>query len=252
MRFGYRVSVAIVGLALLACDRGSTAKEDRAMGKSADPPAPAAEKPAGAVETPAGAAEQPASAAKEPGGAAPSPASAPEKQGAAGVREMAVPSSSGGHDVKVRARLPASWSQRPRSIVLENEAREAIAGVQFDILCEAPCTDEDIARFAAVVDSSIESWVRPNVTTGDAKMDAVRLDLTLVEKGELPDGRFLVARVARPPGLEGPYRDELVAVCVRGRRGEAAIAAQGWAPLARESELGPIVVEACKTFEIRR
>lgn len=54
----------------------------------------------------------------------------------------------------------------------------------------------------------------------------------------------------RDTGLEGPYREQLYAVCVRGRRGGQAIAAQGWAPLAHEADLGPIIVEACKTFEI--
>lgn len=226
MRHGMRIEIAVLSLALCACDRGS-AKEDKAMPTSGDPAAPAdkAAKPAG---------EAKADEAK--------PAESGE---AAGPREMTLPG--GG---KVRVKLPASWSQRAQSIVLENESREAVAGVQFDVVCEKDCSDEDIARFGSIVDSTFDTRVRPNINTGDPKMDAVRLDLALVEEGELPDGRFRVARITRPAGLEGPYREELYAVCVRGQPGGQAMAAQGWVPLASEAELGPLMVEACKTFEI--
>jgi hypothetical protein len=232
MLHGMRIEIAVVALALCACDRGS-AKEERAMPRSEDPAGKPTDPSAG--ET------------RPPGEAAPAAGQAE----AAGPREMKVPSS-GGEDGAVRVRLPASWSQRAQSIVLENESREAVAGVQFDVVCEKECSDEDISRFGSIVDSTFDTRVRPNVGTGDPKLDAVRLDLALVEEGELPDGRFRVARITRPAGLEGPYREELYAVCVRGKRGGKAMAAQGWVPLAREAELGPLVVEACKTFEIVR
>jgi hypothetical protein len=99
-------------------------------------------------------------------------------------------------------------------------------------------------------DSTVEGKARPNINTGDPALDKVRLDLAAVDEGKLGDGVFRVVRVTRPEGLEGPYREELVAVCVRGARGGPAVAAQGWAPIGREAELGPIIVAACKTFEI--
>jgi hypothetical protein len=201
---------------LHACDRGPITKEEHAMPRKGEV-APAAAKP-------------------------------PEADAVA-AREIPV-LSTGGETGNVRVRLPASWSRRAQSIVLEDEFHEAVAGVQFDVVCEKQCTDEDIARFGTILDSTFATRVRPNVNTGDPALDAVRMDLALVQEGELADGRFRVARVTRPAGLEGPYREQLYAVCVRGRPGGQAMAAQGWAPLAREADLGPIIVETCKTFEI--
>jgi hypothetical protein len=40
-------------------------------------------------------------------------------------------------------------------------------------------------------------------------------------------------------------------VCARAKLGAKAVIAQAWAPLAREGELGPVIIHACKTFEIR-
>lgn len=156
-----------------------------------------------------------------------------------------------GEGARVRVHLPASWTARESALVLE-ESRESIAGVQFDMICEKACGADDIARFPAIVDSTFETAVRPNINSGDPKLDAVRLDMIVVEEGELPDGRFAIARITRPKGLEGPYREKLVVVSVRGRHGEPAVGAQGWAPIEREADLGPILVEACRTFEILR
>ncbi|HKE18153.1 MAG TPA: hypothetical protein VKB80_24920 [Kofleriaceae bacterium] len=226
---------ALLGLALVACDRGPAAREERAVPKSADrgpaaTGAPVAEKPAESEE-----AGRKAAGTAEPAAGKAEPAAA---------RELALPS--GG---RVRVALPASWVPRASSIVLENETREAVAGVQFDVVADK-ATEEDISRFAVVADSTIDGKARPNINTGDPAMDAVRLDVAEVERGKLADGVFRVARVTRPAGLEGPYREELVACCVRGARGQPAVAAQAWAPIAREAELGPVVVAACKGFEI--
>jgi len=151
---------------------------------------------------------------------------------------------------RVRVRLPASWIASEVSIVLRDQYQEAIAGVQFTVICNAGCGDDDIARMPQVVDQTFETRVRPNVNTGDPAMDAVRLKLEVVDQGDVPGGKFRVARVTRPAGLQGPYRDELYAVCVRAKRGAKVVEAQAWAPLAREQELGPVIVTACKTFEI--
>jgi hypothetical protein len=151
---------------------------------------------------------------------------------------------------RVRVKLPASWSASEISVVLRDQYQEAIAGVQFTVICNAGCSDDDIARMPQVVDQTFDTRVRPNVNTGDPAMDAVRLKLEIVDQGEVPGGKFRVARVTRPAGLQGPYRDELYAVCVRAKRGAKIVEAQAWAPLAREQELGPVVVTACKTFEI--
>lgn len=76
------------------------------------------------------------------------------------------------------------------------------------------------------------------------------MNLEVVDQGDVPDGKFRVGRITKPADLQGPYRNQLYAVCARARPGSKIVAAQAWAPLAREAELGPIIVAACKTFEI--
>lgn len=151
---------------------------------------------------------------------------------------------------KLRVKVPASWSATEVSVVLRDEYQEAVAGVQFTVICNASCGDEDIARLPQVIDQTFETRARPNVNTGDPAMDAVRLKVEVIEQGDVPDGKFRVARITKPAGVQGPYREQLYAVCVRGKQGVKVVAAQAWAPLDREQELGPIIVNACKTFEI--
>ena len=185
-------------------------------------------------------------------GRPPTPPAAPSAAAAAAApavdRELDVkePSAS----AKVRVKLPASWSANELSIVLRDEFNEAIAGVQFTVICNQGCTDDDIARMPKVLEQTFETKARPNVNTGDPAMDAVRLDVAVVEDGELAAGKFRVALVAKPAGLKGPYREQLYAVCVRAKPGAKVVAAQALAPVDRERDLGPVIVNACKTFEI--
>src|SRR4029079_18690376 len=96
---------------------------------------------------------------------------------------------------KVRVKLPASWTASELMIVLRDEFKEAIAGVQFTVICNQGCGDDEIARIPKVVDQMFETKARPNVNTGDAAMDAVRLDVAVVDQGDVPSGKFRVARV---------------------------------------------------------
>jgi hypothetical protein len=182
-------------------------------------------------------------------GRPPSPPAAPAAAAAPAVdRELDVkePSAS----ARVRVKLPASWSANELSIVLRDEFNEAIAGVQFTVICNQNCGDDDLARMPEVLDQTFETKARPNINTGDPAMDAVRLHVAVLEDGELAGGKFRVARVTKPADLKGPYREQLYAVCVRAQPGAKIVAAQAWAPLDRERDLGPVIVTACKTFEI--
>jgi len=173
----------------------------------------------------------------------------PTQAPAALDREIEV--SHAGGSARLRVTLPASWTTEATSIVLRDEYQEAIAGIQFTVICDAQCSDDDIARLPHAVDEAIAARARPNVGTGDPEMDAVRLDVADVERAVVPGGHVRVVRVTRPAGLEGPYREQLYAVCARAKLGAKAVIAQAWAPLAREGELGPVITHACKTFEIR-
>lgn len=81
-------------------------------------------------------------------------------------------------------------------------------------------------------------------------MDALRMNVDVVEQGDVPDGKFQVARMTKPAYWKRPYRDQLYAVCVRAKKGAKVVAAQAWAPIDKEAELGAMIVAACKTFEI--
>ncbi len=150
---------------------------------------------------------------------------------------------------KVRVKAPAAWTSSETSVVLRDEYQEAIAGVQFTVICNDKCGDEQIANLPKVIDQTFETRARPNLNTGDPALDAVRLKVDLVEEGNVPDGKFRIARVTKPAGLQGPYREHLYAVCIRAKKGTKIVAAQAWAPVARE-ELGLVIVNACRTFEI--
>jgi hypothetical protein len=190
----------------------------------------------------------PAPSATAPSAVAAAPPSAAAPSAAVVDRELAI------HDLnasaKVRVKLPAAWTEAPLSIVLRDEFQEAIAGVQFTVICDAGCGDAELARAAEVVEQTFETRARPNVNTGDPVMDAVRLKVEVVEQGDVAGGKVRVARITKPAGLEGPYREQLYAVCVRGEKGAKIVAAQAWAPLDRQGDLGPLIVTACKTFEI--
>lgn len=148
---------------------------------------------------------------------------------------------------RVRVALPAAWQLSPNGIVLRDASQEAIAGVEFTPICEAACEPDQIT---SVLDGTLERRGRPNLNTGDPALDAVRLHLEILERRDLPDGKLAVARVTKPAGLEGPYREQLYAVCVRAKPGGRVVAAQAWAPLDREAELRTVLVDACTRFEI--
>ncbi|GHN02436.1 hypothetical protein WSM22_39250 [Cytophagales bacterium WSM2-2] len=163
-------------------------------------------------------------------------------------REINVASNSG--EAKLRVTLPDAWVASGPSILLRDEYQEAIAGVQFTVICNSGCNDSDISHMPKVIDETLASRARPNINTGDPAMDAVRLKVDVVEQGDVANGKFRVTRVTKPAGLEGPYREQLYMVSVKVKRGAKIVAAQGWAPLSKEKELGPLIVNACKTFEI--
>lgn len=151
---------------------------------------------------------------------------------------------------RVRVKLPASWEVNETQMVLRDEFKEAIAGMQFSILCNEGCGDADLARIPQILEQTFEKKARPNVDTGDPKLDAIRMNVDLVAQGDLPDGKFRVARMTRPADARGPYRDQLYAVCIRAKQGAKVVAAQAWAPIDKEAELGELLIAACKTFEI--
>lgn len=175
-------------------------------------------------------------------------ATPPAAPAAAVDRELDVTSSN--LKARVRVKVPAAWTVSGLQVVLRDESQEAIAGVQFTVTCDGACGDDETAKLPQLVDKTFETRTQPNIGTGDPARDAVRLNLEVVDQGDVPNGKFRVGRITKPADLQGPYRNQLFAVCARAKPGTKIVAAQAWAPLAREAELGPIIVAACKTFEI--
>jgi hypothetical protein len=221
MRTIWCVSLAA---ALAACGRGSKPKanEEAPVPKQDDPRAT----PSAGQPTP--------------------PAAAP----AASVVDRELDVASVNLRARVRVKVPAAWTVSGLQVVLRDEYQEAIAGVQFTVTCDGTCGDDEVAKLPQIVDQTFETRTRPNIGTGDPARDAVRMNLELVDQGDVPNGKFRVGRITKPADLQGPYRNQLYAVCARAKPGSKIVAAQAWAPLAREAELGPVIVAACKTFEI--
>lgn len=151
---------------------------------------------------------------------------------------------------RVRVKVPAAWTVSGLQVVLRDESQEAIAGVQFTVTCDGACGDDEIAKLPQFVDQTFETRARPNIGTGDPALDAVRMKVEVVDQGDVPNGKFRVGRITKPADVQGPYRNQLYAVCARAKPGSKIVAAQAWAPLDKEAELGPTIVAACKTFEI--
>ncbi|HEX3475981.1 MAG TPA: hypothetical protein VHT91_13235 [Kofleriaceae bacterium] len=151
---------------------------------------------------------------------------------------------------RVRVKVPATWTVSGLQVVLRDQYQEAIAGVQFTVTCDGACGDDEIAKLPQLVDQTFETRSRPNIGTGDPALDAVRMKVEIVDQGDVPNGKFRVGRITKPADVQGPYRNQLYAVCARAKPGSKIVAAQAWAPLDKEAELGPVIVAACKTFEI--
>jgi hypothetical protein len=187
-----------------------------------------------------------------------SPAPAPAPPAVAVAAPMALESRSfvaqgGGLRVPIKIRVPARWVVRAeRELVPPDEAEADGVALDFWATCDGDCTPDKLAaRLRALVDDAPAKASRPNLNTGNAELDAVRLDVKTVEKGTLPGGGFVVYRVGKPAGVSGPYFEGLAALCARRKEGaDTFVVATVMARADKEKTIGPVLLEACKTWEI--
>jgi hypothetical protein len=157
-----------------------------------------------------------------------------------------------GNTAKLKATVPSDWKPSAFGYGMKDEYGETIAGVEGNVTCDGSCTEPDLsANLAKLVERSPESASKPNYNTGDPKLDAVRLDVAKLESGDFPDGKWVLYKVTKPAGLEGPYREHVRATCARLHPGkDRFVVLSAWAPAAKEKELGPVILAACKSLEV--
>lgn len=156
--------------------------------------------------------------------------------------------------VKVKAKIPSGFTASGGSTTFWSpvEATSIIRpSVQIDHTCGGVCSAENVATvLAKLVNDAKASAARPNLNTGDPKLDAMRMDVTVLEEGKLPgSGPFVALRVTRGAGWEGPNLDQLLAVCaVAGA--DYVVITQARIGLVDEKPLWPLLVESCKATAI--
>jgi hypothetical protein len=149
------------------------------------------------------------------------------------------------HRTRSRVTVPADWPCNERGCFVRNSWGEAVIGIE---LVAFPGSHDTLDR---MIEELPETERRPNTDTGDPALDRVRLDVVLVERGELPDGAYSVVRVTRPPEVVGPYRDRLVARCARMEpSGTRFVYATAWSWLVHEAHHGAAVIAACKSLQL--
>ena len=210
------------------------------LGCSKDPakPAEAAAKP---VDKPMPTATTPV---------APAPAAMPAAPSGPKTLELDVKR----HDkaIKVKVKVPGELTAGDAMASLrETNSGEFLTGIQFSLTCDGACGKGLADNLAKFVAGAPDRASKPNYNTGDAKLDAVRLDVKTVDQGDIPDGKFVVYRVKKQAGLEDPYREHFEAVCARLLPDKSMfVSAYAYTMLDTEKSFGPQMVEACKTFEI--
>jgi hypothetical protein len=124
--------------------------------------------------------------------------------------------------------------------------------LSFEAGCDGSCAAKDLPKnLDKLIAKAPDGAAKPNLNTGDPKLDAVRLDVKVIEKGDLADGKFVVYQVSKPAGLDGPYPEGLRARCGVYRKGDPAfVVVNAKAPAADEKTLWPLLVEACKGLSV--
>jgi hypothetical protein len=213
-----------------ACDK---ARDEKAPEKTNEPPAAKADEPAK---------DEPPKPEPE----------APAAKLEAGTAKLEHESG----NVEVDLRLPIGWVRAETSdggIRVDDPSEMGDGVLSFSAGCESPCDGTKLtAEVDALVAGYADEWAKPNSGTGDPALDEVRLEVKIIEQGDLPQGgKFVYASVNIPRNekLGGPYRSEWVASCWHHREGDLAYVrtsfrlnsqwpdAQTWLPL---------LVEACK------
>jgi hypothetical protein len=162
----------------------------------------------------------------------------------------------GNRQATVRAPIPAGWEEDrggfkpPAEVEGMWQPRLSVAFGGYS--CTGGCRDEDFERERdAVLEGAKERLARPNRNTGKPELDELRLEVTEVEKGELPGGGYVAYRVEVPQGVEGPYFQGIDATCSRFRTGEYGyIVSSVRIPKVAEEDLWPLLLDACKGADI--
>ncbi|MBL9020258.1 MAG: hypothetical protein JNL83_39095, partial [Myxococcales bacterium] len=161
------------------------------------------------------------------------------------------------HDMRatLTGRVPVGWiSRTPGHFKVPDGDNPGIMdpsiGWTFGgVSCSGECDDGDLQTSMASAWESIDERF-PRVSSGMGESDKLRLDVTVLEEGTFPDGKYKAVRVTR--GAKSPgapdYLERVEATCVRHRKGDTFyIIASTSMKLTYEKTLWPLMLEACKT-----
>jgi hypothetical protein len=152
--------------------------------------------------------------------------------------------------LKIRAAVPAGWVERSPGAWLDQSGKSETM-INFGVACDqAPCNKKTLpAQVAPIIDGALRKAAQLNIDP--AYWDGGLPQVTVLERGELPGGLFVAYKVVPPPGLPGAPVEGLRAVCAKYRDGDEFIAvATVKAEWAEEQRRWPVLLDACKRFEI--
>jgi hypothetical protein len=190
-----------------------------------------------------------------------SPDAAPADAGPLRLGEREVEIEWHDHKARLRAFMPTDWiashgagSFRPAQ---EYPLWYPLISFAFGgYSCQGECKDSDFERERdALLGRALESAARPNFGTGRPELDAVRLEITELDKGALPGGGYVAWRVRRPANLakevDGPYFEGIEALCARFRKGDDFyIHVSVRIPRSDEERYWPLLLDACRQSEV--
>lgn len=155
-----------------------------------------------------------------------------------------------GWGLKMRTQVPAAWVQRIEGFYMaETGASDLMFG--FKVQCDGqPC---DATTLPGQIDPLLASAVRQakKLNVEVEGWDGGLPEVTILDQGAIPGGRFVAYKVVPPPGLPGAPVEGFRAICAKYRDGDEHFAyATVKTPLSEEQGLWPVLLQSCKSFEI--
>lgn len=167
------------------------------------------------------------------------------------------------HDMKATftGRVPVGWkTSSPGYFTIPNDnpspMQPSIDYAFGGISCDGECDDGDMQKSMASMWKSREKlYAQVSYNSGNERMDNMKLDVKTLDEGTFTDGKykagkFRAVRITRPAdAMDVPaFLERLEATCARHRSKDTFyIVVTVVMPIAYETTLWPLMLEACKT-----
>jgi len=160
-----------------------------------------------------------------------------------------------GGPLSLKAKIPSDWARNPDfgAIVYQPKNKDDYFEppiLQYGTSCAGSCNPKDIPKNIETLIKGIkDTLTRPNINTGDPKLDAVRANVEiLVEEKFADDGWILAAAVSYPEELSSAmYVPKIVVHAFRHHQGDRFfVQTTARAQLAQKEEFLAVFLESCK------